>query len=355
MNLSATKTLRNAIATSLIFFVLCSLDLPQKSEVFALLNESQTQLIDSTQNDVLSKNSDKENLVILNAESDKNNTESRWFRLVKEGDVPVELDVSIVRYSGTFADESGAVRDVSIDLIGAIHLAEKEYYDSINEEFKTYDSVVFELVTNKGVDVKKMIRDERKANAKTEVSPIDFISYSQLMMSRALNLCYQLDGIDYLPDNLVRGDIDTEDFIVQLLSGGRLFRYVSDFCLELFADHSTAGALEGAAIALFCSHNRVRVGRRILAVELMKSALDEIEDSQNALEKIENEQQESVLINARNKIALARAVKELKAGKSKIAIFYGAAHLPDLEQRLEKELNLKRDPNTRWFPAWKMR
>jgi hypothetical protein len=46
--------------------------------------------------------------------------------------------------------------------------------------------------------------------------------------------------------------------------------------------------------------------------------------------------------------------KEIDRGQKKIAIFYGAAHMPDFEKRLRDELGLV-PVSTTWMPAWDLR
>ena len=45
--------------------------------------------------------------------------------------------------------------------------------------------------------------------------------------------------------------------------------------------------------------------------------------------------------------------EEIAAGKKKIAIFYGAGHLNDMEQRLTGEMHLKRT-GEQWLTAWNL-
>jgi hypothetical protein len=62
----------------------------------------------------------------------------------------------------------------------------------------------------------------------------------------------------------------------------------------------------------------------------------------------------SSLISERNKVALTGLREQVKLGKRRIAIFYGAGHLPDLERRLLTEFGLKRD-SERWLLAWDLK
>ena len=63
---------------------------------------------------------------------------------------------------------------------------------------------------------------------------------------------------------------------------------------------------------------------------------------------------EMILIEDRNKAALKVFQKELAKGKKRIAIFYGAGHMPDFERRLVSDFGLKRN-GTRWLTAWDLR
>jgi hypothetical protein len=62
----------------------------------------------------------------------------------------------------------------------------------------------------------------------------------------------------------------------------------------------------------------------------------------------------STLIGERNKAALEVLRKQMAAGKQKLAIFYGAAHMPDFRQRIEKDFGL-RSTGTRWLQAWDLK
>jgi hypothetical protein len=58
----------------------------------------------------------------------------------------------------------------------------------------------------------------------------------------------------------------------------------------------------------------------------------------------------TVIVSERNKVALRVLQQELNNGKKHLAIFYGAAHLPDMEKRLlAMGFTLQKDE---WFTAW---
>jgi hypothetical protein len=60
-----------------------------------------------------------------------------------------------------------------------------------------------------------------------------------------------------------------------------------------------------------------------------------------------------LLVQDRNKACLKVLQQQLTAGKKKIAIFYGAAHMPDFERRLKEDFGMKRVGND-WYKAWSL-
>jgi hypothetical protein len=62
----------------------------------------------------------------------------------------------------------------------------------------------------------------------------------------------------------------------------------------------------------------------------------------------------SVLISERNKAALKVLKEQLAAGKKRLAVFYGAGHLADMDQRLREEFGLKPVEIT-WLTAWDLK
>ena len=61
-----------------------------------------------------------------------------------------------------------------------------------------------------------------------------------------------------------------------------------------------------------------------------------------------------ILIEDRNMIAMKAFGRQLVKGKKRIAIFYGAAHNPDFEQRLVKQYGMKRQ-KSHWLTAWDLK
>ena len=298
-----------------------------------------------------------------NADSSANNDEGAFdpVRLRRRDDgLPLSLETSVVRYSGRYQGEDGETRDVYVDLVGAIHIAEQSYYDSINELFKDYETVVFELVTD-SEDVGALIAEskEKKNEKRNYFNPLNYISYFQEDSAKFLKLAYQMDGIDYTAENLRRGDCGGLEFILMTIQNGD----VPDFFVELFAQSllsSTPGSGEGGIVALLCAKDRRLVARRLFAYELADSSFADFNKERRAIEASDDEEvsetkpRESAMIHLRNKKAIAVVRDELDKGRERVALFFGAAHLPDLGKRLEEDFGLNRQPEVRWFKAWNL-
>lgn len=291
---------------------------------------------------------------------EENEFESPWFRLAREGKIPQRLETSIVTYSGEYEDEDGNKREVSVALVGAIHIADAEYYKSLNEIFKEYETVVFEMVSN-GDDASliEAIEKERQSKSKYDLSPLNAVSTLQMVMGDLLGLTYQIDGIDYGAGNLVRGDMNADEFIIQLINNGDVGAFLSDSFFSSIFDREPNYDLESLGLAILFSNNKQLTFKRFMANELIKSEISDVDKERQRLDddangKEEKKERETALIQLRNKKAISAVKKELQKGRSRIAAFYGAAHLPDMEKRLQSELNLKQVGEPRWITAWDM-
>jgi hypothetical protein len=62
----------------------------------------------------------------------------------------------------------------------------------------------------------------------------------------------------------------------------------------------------------------------------------------------------TILVDDRNAACMKVLQKEIVKGTKRIAIFYGAAHMPDFEQRLINDFGMQRE-SEEWFNAWDLR
>jgi hypothetical protein len=90
--------------------------------------------------------------------------------------------------------------------------------------------------------------------------------------------------------------------------------------------------------------------RAVMLKRVMAEQFGDLESAMAGLDGPEG----STIITERNKVALDVLKEQIAAGKKKIGVFYGAGHLKDMEERLEKDFHLKRG-ETRWLTAWDLR
>jgi len=230
---------------------------------------------------------------------------------------------------------------VSVHLIGAIHIGEKEYYDSLNRDFRNYDAVLYEMVKPKDAPP-----PEPGDAAKSDSA----ISQFQRFLKDALDLDFQLDDIDYTAPNFVHADLDKETFEKMQEERGETFEMIfMRMVMKAFTDpppvNNNANAANddsGDDLISMLTHPdmerqiKVVVARQLGQIDLSAMGLD----GPNG----------SVLVTERNKAALQVLSDTLASGKRKIAIFYGAAHMTDMSKRLEA---MGFSPtSTRWNLAW---
>jgi hypothetical protein len=166
-------------------------------------------------------------------------------------------------------------------------------------------------------------------------------------MSSILELKHQLNCVDYTQKNFVHADMSPEDFSRAMDQRGESFLQMF---LQLMgtglAQKAGGGGMDDASVlfALF-SPNRA---------EKLKALMAEQFESLDGQLAVLDGPDGSAILTERNKRCFEVLDKELAAGKKKIAIFYGAAHLPDMERRLKNDYGFRRD-GIKWLPAWQLK
>ena len=254
------------------------------------------------------------------------NSGSKFMRVVRDKDDEVAaLETSIVSYQGKNAQGE----KIQVDLVGAVHIGDKPYYAELNKSFRDYEVVLYELVAPKGA------RPGRGAAGAW--SPI----------ANMLSLDDQILLIDYEQDNFVHADMSWDQMMESMEK--RQESFLNMFFRMMgqgIAQESTKkpGAGDGDLLAgLLFSKNPALTWKRIMAAQF--------EDSDQAMKWLEGPDG-STLISERNKVALEVLAEQISAGKKKIAVFYGAGHLPDMERRLKDDFKLQPGGEPRWLKAW---
>ena len=255
-----------------------------------------------------------------------------------EGGGLLALETAIVSYVPADGKHEGLV----VDLIGAVHVGEKSYYEKLNEAFKQYESLLYELVAAKG--------DVPRPGAKRggEISGGGAIMGLQSGMKSMLELDHQLEVVDYKAKNFVHADMSPEEF-------NRSMKDRDESFLKMFF------RMMGQGMAMQAANADAPTDRDVLAamfaknraLELKRLLARQFENAGSQLAALEGPDG-STLITERNKKALEVLQREIDSGKKRIGIFYGAGHLADMERRLADDFGLKRD-REQWIEAWNLR
>lgn len=265
------------------------------------------------------------------AEPPANKVEQEFLRLRRnEAQQPVALETAIASYQG-----AAQGTPVVVDLIGAVHVADKAYFDQLNKAFEAYDVVLYELVAP---------RDTTPVPGQRSAHPVSFM---QLMMKSALALQFQLDCVDYEKKNFVHADMTPEEFSESMSQRGES---MTQMFLRMFGqsiamqsrDPNRSGDAELLSALFAKPESRALRLKRVMAEQF---------DDMDAATAILDGPEGSTIVTERNKAALRVLKQQLDKGHDRIAIFYGAAHLPDMEKRLATDFQLKRS-GTKWLVAW---
>ena len=270
------------------------------------------------------------------AAAKKGAEEQKYLRIVRDAkDVPTKLDTAIVRYVG----KKGKYAGVTVDLIGAVHIGDKSYYDELNKRFAGYEALLYELMAPKGTRIPKGGGQGRSGHP---------IGLMQEGMTDVLGLSYQLREVDYTKKNFVHADMSPKEFDAKMDERGESWMGMA---FKMMGQSIAMQAQKGGAastememlLALFDANRELKM-KRALAKQF--------EDMEGVMDSFGGEEG-STIITERNIAALKVLKQQLRKGKKNVGIFYGAGHLPDMDKRLIEEFGLKRD-KTEWLTAWDM-
>lgn len=248
-----------------------------------------------------------------------------------EDDTPRALQMAIVRYVPKNDEQL-----LAVDLVSAIHIADLSYYEELNTRFEDYDVLLYELVAPKDATAHR--RSERSNGV---------LSSTQIGMTKLLDLSFQLDGINYDRANFVHADLSPDELRVQMQQRGESF-YVYFWRLFFAAIDDYAqdplGIRDMEVLGAAISRGQNDAFKSLMAHEMtnLEAQRDVLgDDSSNAI------------IGARNQRAIDVLKEQIALGEQRIGIFYGAAHMPDLEERLLDQLGLTYS-ETLWVDAWQL-
>ncbi|TVU06297.1 hypothetical protein EJB05_49502 [Eragrostis curvula] len=293
-----------------------------------------------------------------------------------------ELQTAVVRFEKRFP-WSLLNPFLHVDLVSTVHIADKEYFDRLQQALEGYDCVLYEMVTSrdnlnnpKGPMAAKKMKASRRG--------FSILGFIQKQMARILSLDYQLDCLDYGNEKWLHADLDYETFKkLQSERGESILTFAVDMTLK-----STKALIQATSMpdGLDFWRSKLLWASRVLPMPLIglfvitglclpvdnQEGYPELEalsklDFGAALKIFLAKQltsdftavtspvdEKSVIIGERNRVATEKIKEAINRGYKRIAVLYGGGHMPDLGRRLREELNMV-PADVQWVTAWSIR
>lgn len=256
--------------------------------------------------------------------------------------IPLRIDPPSrrVEQAGRHALEV-AVRDYTplsgqgptVRLVGAIHIAERAYYQAVQSRLDACDLVLFEGVGSDPSDFQRDPAQRRKDHLYTKLAD-------------ALGLITQFEGIDYRRPHFANADLTAEAMAAKLdaeiAAGGEAAEAATVAKGQMATLTRTlqggGGGLTGMAVNLLIA--MVERSPRMRATVLLGIVGMDAADPKAGFAKVGGkggERLARLILEDRNEAALAALAEVLGEGKPDarvVAVFYGAAHLPGIEDAL---------------------
>ena len=260
-----------------------------------------------------------------------------------------QLETAVV----TYTNDAG----VELKLVSAIHIGERSYFEGLAKDFEAADAVLYELVKEKGAALPgpDAIRRKAEEGGAGGEGGMHAIGELQRFLKKTLNLEFQLDVIDYTKKNFIHADMDREAFEKAQAERGESFEMMMLQQLLSAMSKPQPQALPGGVddteqllremVKLVTRPDMERQIKTMLAKQM-----DQMQDAAMGLDGPNG----SVILTERNKAAVKVLADTVKAGKKKISLFYGAAHMPDLAKRV-REMGFKPAGPVEWKAAWDLR
>lgn len=279
---------------------------------------------------------------LCGAQSTRSTEDSKFLRFVPDDQGGGKLQASVVSYRNA----SGA----TVDLIAAVHIADKSFFDGLEQTFSGYDALLYEMVKPRDAVLTSAGPATHPASRAARGSrTLGWVGTMQRFLKDKLELSFQLEEIDYSKPNFVHADLDSETFQqMQADRGESLVKMMIQQMIREMANPSASPSAQldlTALVQALQSPDRARQLKLVLARQF--GAMDE------ALTALEGPNG-SVILTERNRAAMKVLAVRLEAGDRKLGIFYGAGHFKGMEKILTQDMGFKQAGEPVWHTAWDM-
>lgn len=249
---------------------------------------------------------------------------AEFIRFHKLARAEAQLQTSICHYRHPETDRV-------VSLVSAVHVGDSQYYRDLQRHLDGFDLVLFERVGTP---------EERDDEAAARLSVIGEL---QMQLGELLEFTHQMQGLDYERKNLRHADMTLAAFTAALDERGESL-IPAEGLLRLFAPLMRMSlAMQQAMKELdpqMTNRMRWQMGGMLADVERLLERMGIRAD----------ESPDDVIIGVRNEHAWSIFEEALPEGHRRVAIFYGAAHMPDFHRRLvDGGWKLER---CEWVSAW---
>lgn len=232
--------------------------------------------------------------------------------------------------------------NVTVDVIGTVHVADKPYYDAINRYLNGYEVVLYELVAPNGT-----VPEQNKRQG----------GMMRMVANMILGLEHQMAAVDYSGKHFVHADMSKEELQEAMAKNGDSFITMAlESVLNMMRQNNKAAYeakknpfakpaqkmpdIDIQALLMGDPNESNKIKR------MMAKQFDSAEDISTSLGSTVS----TYIINDRNIAALKVLEEQVKLGKKSMALYYGAGHIPDFDKRLLRMGFVR--THTRWDLAW---
>ncbi len=253
-------------------------------------------------------------------------------RLVRTGKSNILLETRAVHLVPL--DGKGA----SIWLVGAAHIGQASYYKSIQTLLDSQSLVLYEGVKQDIPKPDPKSTQATSASAQTPFPAKDKSTYR--LFADAVGLDFQLYDIDYTKKTFKNSDLTWAEVSALSTKQGKDTEKKVGGIGKLL----DSGSKEGQMFGTFLQQIKSDPGSQ----EAMRIVLAEALSQPGLLVGFLGEGTSDVLIKSRN----GKVLEDLEHARSNksVAIFFGAAHMPDMEKRITSQKQY-REAEERWLPA----
>ncbi len=207
--------------------------------------------------------------------------------------------------------------ETTLFVVGVLHIGELEYYQELQTGLDSCDLVLFEGVRPGDGDA---------VPSEDQLASMDLLMRMQLAMKDALDLTFQKDGIDYDRDFWRNADMDFASMQARMKELGT----------GLPTDNPLLRNLLDGVLRLL---DPTQVRKHPTIVQRLRRTMGPtLQMANEVMQGPAFAKMGQVIITERNAVVLEMLAEEIAGGPGgrRIALFYGAGHLPDFDQKLEE-------------------